>query len=142
MATSTTTGPTGEASKIDAFIEIVKPYGILEMCRTGVVALERGCHDICRFCGIRNAHDFQTLFTGLVGGLRSFIQTDNHVHTGVLQVQGMSISGMFTRRGFNIYSLTVGETEDPCFSRMTISAEGAVISTHSVLGERSMIFER
>ena len=34
------------------------------------------------------------------------------------------ISGMFTRRGFNIHSLTVGETEDPCFSRMTISAEG------------------
>lgn len=33
---------TGESSKIDAFIELVKPYGILEMCRTGVVALERG----------------------------------------------------------------------------------------------------
>ena len=47
--------------------------------------------DICHFCGIRNTHDFQTLFTGLVGGLRSFIQTDNHVHTGVLQVQGMGM---------------------------------------------------
>jgi acetolactate synthase-1/3 small subunit len=35
---------TGESSKIDAFIKIVQPYGILEMCRTGVVALERGCH--------------------------------------------------------------------------------------------------
>ena len=35
---------TGESSKIDAFINIVKPYGILEMCRTGIVALERGCH--------------------------------------------------------------------------------------------------
>lgn len=35
---------TGESSKIDAFIKIVKEYGILEMCRTGVVALERGCH--------------------------------------------------------------------------------------------------
>ncbi len=33
---------TGESSKIDAFIELVKPYGIIEMCRTGVVALERG----------------------------------------------------------------------------------------------------
>lgn len=39
---------TGETSKIDAFIEIVKPYGILEMCRTGVVALERGCHYLRR----------------------------------------------------------------------------------------------
>ncbi|MCI6772198.1 MAG: acetolactate synthase small subunit [Oscillospiraceae bacterium] len=33
---------TGETSKINAFIEILKPYGIIEMCRTGVVALERG----------------------------------------------------------------------------------------------------
>lgn len=33
---------TGEASKINAFIELVKPCGILEMCRTGLVALERG----------------------------------------------------------------------------------------------------
>ena len=29
-------------SKINAFIELVKPYGIMEMCRTGLVALERG----------------------------------------------------------------------------------------------------
>ena len=33
---------TGEPSKIDAFIEVMKPLGIVEMCRTGVVALERG----------------------------------------------------------------------------------------------------
>lgn len=33
---------TGETSKIDAFIELVKPYGIMEMCRTGIVAIERG----------------------------------------------------------------------------------------------------
>ncbi len=33
---------TGETSKIDAFIELVKPYGIMEMCRTGIVAVERG----------------------------------------------------------------------------------------------------
>lgn len=33
---------TGEPSKIDAFIEILKPFGIIEMCRTGVTALERG----------------------------------------------------------------------------------------------------
>ena len=36
------------------------------------------------------------------------------------------ISGMFARRGFNIDSLAVGETEDPSVSRMTIvcSADG------------------
>lgn len=32
----------GATSKINAFIELLKPYGILEMCRTGLVALERG----------------------------------------------------------------------------------------------------
>ena len=33
---------TGAPEKINAFIEYIKPYGILEMCRTGIVALERG----------------------------------------------------------------------------------------------------
>lgn len=33
---------TGDSSKIDAFIDVIKPIGIIEMCRTGVVALERG----------------------------------------------------------------------------------------------------
>jgi acetolactate synthase-1/3 small subunit len=32
----------GASSKINAFIELLQPYGILEMCRTGLVALERG----------------------------------------------------------------------------------------------------
>ena len=33
---------TGEPLKISAFIDVVKPIGIIEMCRTGVVSLERG----------------------------------------------------------------------------------------------------
>lgn len=33
---------TGDPSKIDAFISLMEPYGILEMCRTGIVALDRG----------------------------------------------------------------------------------------------------
>lgn len=33
---------TGEPTKINAFSEVMKPLGIIEMCRTGVVALERG----------------------------------------------------------------------------------------------------
>ena len=33
---------TGEPTKIDAFIKLMIPFGILEMCRTGIVALERG----------------------------------------------------------------------------------------------------
>ena len=33
---------TGEPTKLNAFIEVMKPLGIVEMCRTGVVALDRG----------------------------------------------------------------------------------------------------
>ena len=34
------------------------------------------------------------------------------------------VSGLFSRRGYNIESLTVGETLDPNYSRMTIVASG------------------
>ena len=34
------------------------------------------------------------------------------------------VSGLFSSRGFNINSLTVGETEDPNYSRMTIVVTG------------------
>lgn len=41
-------------------------------------------------------------------------------HAGVLS----RVSGLFSRRGFNIDSLAVGETEDPAISRITIVADG------------------
>ena len=41
-------------------------------------------------------------------------------HAGVLS----RVSGLFSRRGYNITSLTVGETSDPRYSRMTVVAEG------------------
>lgn len=34
------------------------------------------------------------------------------------------VSGLFSRRGYNITSLTVGETENPAFSRMTVVVRG------------------
>lgn len=34
------------------------------------------------------------------------------------------VSGLFSRRGYNIDSLTVGVTEDPKYSRMTVVASG------------------
>ena len=37
---------TGEPTKIDAFIKLMMPYHIIEMCRTGIVALERGSGSI------------------------------------------------------------------------------------------------
>lgn len=41
-------------------------------------------------------------------------------HSGVLS----RIAGLFSRRGYNIDSLSVGETENPDVSRMTIVAHG------------------
>lgn len=41
-------------------------------------------------------------------------------HPGVLA----RVSGLFSRRGYNIESLVVSKTEDPSVSRMTIVAEG------------------
>lgn len=41
-------------------------------------------------------------------------------HSGVLS----KVSGLFSRRGFNIDSLAVGVTEDPNISRMTIIVSG------------------
>ena len=34
------------------------------------------------------------------------------------------VAGLFSRRGYNIDSLTVGETEDPLYSRMTVAVTG------------------
>jgi len=41
-------------------------------------------------------------------------------HAGVLS----RVSGLFSRRGYNIDSLTVCETDDPGISRMTIVVKG------------------
>ena len=37
---------TGDSTKLDAFIDLMMPYGIIEMCRTGIVALDRGTHTL------------------------------------------------------------------------------------------------
>ncbi len=48
--------------------------------------------------------------------------------TGVLG----RVSGLFSRRGFNIESLTGGETETPGISRMTVVARGDDISLEQI----------
>jgi acetolactate synthase-1/3 small subunit len=37
---------TGDPEKLDAFLKVVEPYGILEMQRTGVTVLARGQHTL------------------------------------------------------------------------------------------------
>ena len=32
---------TGEPGKLEAFIELMRPYGIIEMCRTGLISVDR-----------------------------------------------------------------------------------------------------
>jgi acetolactate synthase-1/3 small subunit len=37
---------TGDSDKIDGFVEVLKPLGIIEMVRTGAVAMERGSESL------------------------------------------------------------------------------------------------
>lgn len=40
--TSLTVEITGDKSKCEAFVEYLRPYGIVELCRTGITAIGRG----------------------------------------------------------------------------------------------------
>lgn len=37
---------TGETSKCNAFVDYLRPFGIAELCRTGLTAISRGCHTL------------------------------------------------------------------------------------------------
>ena len=41
---------TGEDAKVTAFLQLLSPYGILEVIRTGLIGLERGEHTIYEHC--------------------------------------------------------------------------------------------
>jgi len=58
-------------------------------------------------------------------------------HSGVLS----KISGLFSRRCFNIDSLTVGETEDPKLSRMTIVARGDALAIEQVKNQLAKLID-
>ena len=45
------------------------------------------------------------------------------------------VTSMFTRRGFNIDTLTVGETESPEYSRITISLSGDGYAKEQLLNQ-------
>lgn len=40
---------TGDGEKIDGFVEVMRPFGILEMVRTGLVAMVRGSQTVAGF---------------------------------------------------------------------------------------------
>lgn len=37
---------TGETAKCNAFVEYLRPFGIAELCRTGLTAISRGCQTL------------------------------------------------------------------------------------------------
>ena len=47
---------TGNDEKVTAFTRLLKPYGILEVIRTGLIALERGEHTIGDCRNVREFH--------------------------------------------------------------------------------------
>lgn len=51
------------------------------------------------------------------------------------------VVGMFSRRGFNIHSLSVGTTQDPQISRITIEVNGDAQTVEQVSKQLSKIME-
>ena len=41
---------TGDDEKVTAFLQLLSPYGVLEVIRTGLIGLERGEHTIYEHC--------------------------------------------------------------------------------------------
>jgi acetolactate synthase-1/3 small subunit len=58
-------------------------------------------------------------------------------HPGVLS----RISGLFARRGYNISSLTVGETEDSEYSRVTIELYGDEYVLEQIHNQLNKLFD-
>jgi acetolactate synthase-1/3 small subunit len=51
------------------------------------------------------------------------------------------VSGLFSRRAFNIDSLTVGETDDPSISRMTIAVTGSERILEQIIRQLSKLVD-
>ena len=51
------------------------------------------------------------------------------------------VSGLFSRRGFNIDSLAVGETENPEFSRITIVVDSDIRTVDQVVKQLSKLIQ-
>jgi acetolactate synthase-1/3 small subunit len=47
---------TGTEDKIDSLVEVLRPYGVSEMVRTGLVAMARGTGAVAAASGARASH--------------------------------------------------------------------------------------
>lgn len=50
------------------------------------------------------------------------------------------VSGLFMRKGFNIDSLTVGETDDPAYSRITITHRGDDYAKEQLINQLKKLY--
>ncbi|MGN0767770.1 MAG: acetolactate synthase small subunit [Christensenellales bacterium] len=50
------------------------------------------------------------------------------------------VAGLFMRKGFNIDSLTVGETDDPAYSRMTITLRGDDYAREQLINQLKKLY--
>jgi acetolactate synthase-1/3 small subunit len=48
---------TGDEDKVNSLVDVLRPFGILEMVRTGIVAMSRGSESSPRFDGNGNGRD-------------------------------------------------------------------------------------
>jgi acetolactate synthase-1/3 small subunit len=67
----------------------------------------------------------------------SYIAMLVHDRPGVM----MKITGMFARRGFNIASITVGHSERPNFSRITIGVEGDSRTVEQIMKQLNKLID-
>ncbi|MBR5544969.1 MAG: acetolactate synthase small subunit, partial [Clostridia bacterium] len=68
---------------------------------------------------------------------RIYISALVYNRTGVL----LRVAGLFARRGYNVVSLTVSETESPEFSRMTIVSDVEEYKVTMVMQQLSKLEE-
>jgi len=59
---------TGDAEKIDGFVEVLRPFGIIEMVRTGMVSMARGGTPSLSFSGNGNGNGYSDKLTGMEKG--------------------------------------------------------------------------
>ena len=74
------------SARLDVRLDVVGPDGALVLIRS------QDHDDVGLSSGFRNGLDFQTLLLGVLNGLGGRTQANDDVHTGIAQVQCMSVT--------------------------------------------------